>query len=80
MFQYLQTIRDLMADGVTVILVTHHLHEIPPELNYVVTLSNGDVMHSGPKADILTREKLGKVFETDLQVVESGGWYQVLPA
>jgi len=80
MFQYLQTIRDLMADGVTVILVTHHLHEIPPELNYIVTLSQGDVMHTGLKSDILTRQNLGKVFETELQVVESGGWYQVLPA
>ena len=40
-FQYIATIRRLMQAGKTVALVTHHIHEIPPEVSRVVLLKQG---------------------------------------
>jgi iron complex transport system ATP-binding protein len=78
-FQYLTCIRAYMRLGHTVILVTHHLHEIPPEIGRVVLLKDGQVVGDGPKPDLLTAERLSSLFQTPLQVFERDGWYQVLP-
>lgn len=79
-FQYLALMRDLIKEGRRLILVTHHLHEIPPEIDHIVTLKNGSIRHTGPKREVLTRENLQDLFDTGLQVVEQDGWFQVLPA
>ena len=77
--QYLSCMRAFMQKGHTVILVTHHLHEIPPEIHRVVLLKHGKVVGDGPKADLLTDERLSSLFETPVLLVEQDGWYQVLP-
>lgn len=78
-FRYLASLRTYMRQGHTVILVTHHLHEIPPEINRVVLLKEGKVVGDGQKADLLTGDRLSHLFETPLQVLEREGWYQFLP-
>jgi iron complex transport system ATP-binding protein len=35
-FQYLEIMRELMSMGKKVVLVTHHVHEIPPEISRVI--------------------------------------------
>jgi iron complex transport system ATP-binding protein len=78
-FQYLDIVRGLMREGKTVILVTHHIHEIPPEVSRVVLLKDGEVIADGAKAETLTKDKLSILFETSLEVVHTHGFYQVLP-
>jgi len=79
-FQYLHTIRSLIAAGKTIILVTHHLHEIPPEIGRVVLIKNGQIMADGAKEKVLTEEQLGDLFETRLVLAEINGYYQASPA
>lgn len=78
-FQYLETIRLLMRSGKTVLLVTHHLHEIPPEIDRVVLLKGGHVVNDGKKSDVLTSKVLSDLFDYPLKVVVVNGYYQVLP-
>jgi iron complex transport system ATP-binding protein len=78
-FAYLDTLRRLMRDGRTVVLVTHHLHEIPPEINRVVLLKAGRIVADGPKTTVLTDARLSGAFDVPVHVVERGGFYQVLP-
>jgi len=40
-FQYLEIIRELISMGKKVVLVTHHVHEIPPEVTRVILLKEG---------------------------------------
>jgi iron complex transport system ATP-binding protein len=40
-FQYLEIIRELISMGKKVVLVTHHVHEIPPEVTRVILLKRG---------------------------------------
>jgi len=79
-FHYLETLRLLMRLGKTVMLVTHHLHEIPPEIERVVLLKEGRIVSDGAKADVLTSESLSGLFDYPLQVMTVNGYYQVLPA
>jgi iron complex transport system ATP-binding protein len=79
-FEYLSIIRDLIQQGKTILLVTHHVHEIPPEVSRVVLLRQGEVIADGAKHRILTSEHLGALFETPVQIVEANGFYQAMPS
>jgi len=78
-FQYLEIVRALMRAGKTIVLVTHHIHEIPPEISRVVLLKNGSVAADGEKARLLTSETLSRLFDTPIQIVQVNGFYQALP-
>ncbi|UZJ38456.1 MULTISPECIES: ABC transporter ATP-binding protein [Prosthecochloris] len=78
-FQYLDIVRSLIREGKTIILVTHHVHEIPPEIKRVVLIKNGRIFLDGEKTEVLTSSNLSTLFEIPLQVAVSNGFYQVFP-
>lgn len=78
-FHYLEAVRALMGKGKTAILVTHHIHEIPPEIARVVLLKKGRIVADGEKPAILTGPLLTDLFDMPVQVMEVNGWYQALP-
>ena len=59
--------------------MTHHLNEIPPEVDRVILLQSGKVAADGPKAKILTGETLSAVYETPIRVTEVDGFYLAYP-
>ncbi|TAK03372.1 MAG: ATP-binding cassette domain-containing protein [Candidatus Manganitrophaceae bacterium] len=79
-FQYLDLVRSLIRRGKTLLLVTHHLHEIPPEVERVILLKAGRVVADGKKSEVLTRERLTALFDTPVEIAQAHGWYQALPA
>lgn len=78
-FQYLGIIRSLMRAGTTIILVTHHIHEIPPEIGRVVLMKDGKIVADGEKSEVLTSETLGELFQVPLYLAEANGFYQAMP-
>jgi iron complex transport system ATP-binding protein len=78
-FQYLDIVRSLIQAGKTVILVTHHIHEIPPEVSRVVLLKDGAVLADGAKQKILTSAQLSQLFDTPIELVRANGFYQAMP-
>lgn len=68
-----------MAKGKTILLVTHHIHEIPPEMQRVVLLKRGRIVADGTKDGMLTAERLTALFDTPVHVAQANGWYQALP-
>lgn len=78
-FQYLDLLRAQIGRGKTILLVTHHLHEIPPEIERVVLLKEGEVVADGAKANLLTDVNLSRLFDQPVTLVRANGWYQALP-
>ena len=78
-FDYLERIRALAREGRNIIIVTHHLNEIPPEVDRVILLQEGRIVADGVKAEILTGENLGAVYETPIRVAEVNGYYLAYP-
>lgn len=66
---------DLAREGVTLVLVTHHIEEIVPEIDRVILLRNGSVYADGNRAKTLTSENLSAVFGGALQVRQEGERY-----
>ncbi len=78
-FQYLDLLRAQIRKGKTVLLVTHHLHEIPPEIERVVLLKEGNIVADGRKPDLLTDQRISSLFDCSVSLTQANGWYQALP-
>jgi iron complex transport system ATP-binding protein len=78
-FDYLARIRGLAREGCNIIIVTHHLNEIPPEVGRIVVLDRGEIAADGPKASVLTSELLSRVYRTRVAVVETDGYFLAYP-
>ena len=78
-FHYLDLVRAHMKKGKTVLLVTHHIHEIPPEVERVVLLKQGKITQDGEKRTVLTEANLSQLFDCPVSLAQANGWYQALP-
>ena len=72
-----RTLRTLAQSGITIILVTHHLPDIIPEIERVVCLKRGRLFADGPKSEILNGGTLSALFETQVEVLETSGYYHL---
>ena len=68
-------LRKLAAEGVGLLLITHHLDDIIPEIDRVVLLKDGRVAFDGPKEEVLTSKRLSQTFGIPLEVVTRDGYY-----
>ena len=78
-FHYLDLVRAHMRKGKTLLLVTHHIHEIPPEVERVVLLKHGKILYDGEKCAVLTDANLSRLLDHPVVLAQSNGWYQALP-
>jgi iron complex transport system ATP-binding protein len=78
-FHYLDLVRGYMRKGKTILLVTHHIHEIPPEIRRVVLLKKGRIVQDGEKTVVLSERNLSALFDCAVTLVYANGWYQALP-
>ena len=78
-FDYLERIRSLSDAGHNIIIVTHHLNEIPPAVDRVILLRDGRVAADGNKDEVLTDELLSDVYGVPVRVAEIDGYYLAYP-
>lgn len=70
-----ELVRTIAQSGTSVILVTHNLHDIIPEISRVVMIRDGRIFCDGRKEELLTDAAIGRLFSVPVHVVCSGGWY-----
>ena len=75
----LRILRQLASSGTTLLLVTHQLEAVIPEVSRAVLMKRGRIEADGSVEELLQAESLSRLFETPLQVVQQGGWRQLLP-
>jgi iron complex transport system ATP-binding protein len=71
------TMSALARAGTAIILVTHELPDIVPEIQRVVLMSQGRVVADGPKEEILQVEKLSDLFGVNVQMARRDGHYHL---
>jgi iron complex transport system ATP-binding protein len=70
-----KTLRKIAGSGTGIILVTHNLHDIIPEISRVVLMKDGRFCGDGPKAEMLTDEKIGELFSVPVHIEKNDGNY-----
>jgi iron complex transport system ATP-binding protein len=77
--QVLATVQQLATspDAPTILMITHHVEELPPATTKVLLLDNGRVAASGGVAEVLQSEILSKVYGCPVEVKAAGGRFYV---
>ncbi|RNE66487.1 ABC transporter ATP-binding protein [Cryobacterium tepidiphilum] len=63
------------ADSPAIIMVTHHVEEIPRGFTHVLLLKDGGIVAAGPLAEALSSETLSTTFGLDIELAERDGRY-----
>ena len=74
---FMERVRAIAQQGTTILLVTHHVDEIIPEIARVILLRRGRIACDGAKADVLTAHHLSHAFDAPLAVEQTGGHFHV---
>jgi len=70
-------LRKLARAGTGILMVTHHLSDILPEIDRVILLREGLVYADGPKRALLTTQRLSKLFGLPVHVAQRDGYYHL---
>jgi iron complex transport system ATP-binding protein len=71
------TMRTLANAGTAIILVTHELADIVPEIQRVVLMNRGRVVADGAKEEILQVEQLAALFGVNVEMARRDGHYHL---
>jgi len=75
--QLRDTMRALARERLGILLVTHHVSEIIPEIERVVLLREGRIVADGGKQELLTSGRLSNLFGAEIQIARHDGYYSV---
>ena len=78
MYYVRKSMRTLVNNGKSVMLVTHYPEDIIPEISRVVMIKDGLVYNDGPKEELLTSEKMSELFDVPLKVLQQNGYYSLV--
>ncbi len=70
-------LRKLAATGIGIVMVTHHLSDLIPEMGRVILMRGGKIVADGPTAETLTSERLSSLFGLKLDLTERDGYYNL---
>ncbi|HEY8716920.1 MAG TPA: ATP-binding cassette domain-containing protein [Candidatus Acidoferrum sp.] len=76
--QLRESMRSLAKAGIAILLVTHHVSEIIPEIDRVILLKGGRVVGDGVKSETLTSERISTLFGVGLRVSQQNGHFYIL--
>lgn len=76
-YELRESLRGLAAGGTGLVLVTHEIAEIVPEITRVIAVKDGCVAADGPKADLLTGPVMSELFGFPAKVTQSEGYYHL---
>lgn len=68
-------LRQLAQQGTGILLITHHIADIPPEVGRVLMMRDGRIVADGPKEKLLTAEGLSNLFNTEVHLEQREGFY-----
>jgi iron complex transport system ATP-binding protein len=74
---FMERVRAVAQQGTTLLLITHHVDEIIPEIARVILLRRGAIAYDGAKDAALTGPRLSEAFDAPLSVEHGGGYFHV---
>ncbi len=67
----------LIGTGVSMVMVTHELTDIPLSVGRVVMVKDGRIFADGPKDEVLTSDMVSRLFDDDVVVECTDGIYRM---
>ena len=70
--------RRLAEQGTTILLITHQVADIVPEMRRIVLMRDGRIVADGPREELLTETRLSELFSTEVRLLEHEGSFHAL--
>jgi iron complex transport system ATP-binding protein len=70
-----EMLRGLAQRGTAILMITHHIGDILPEIDRIVMMDAGRIVADGRKADLLTAQRLSALFGREIVVKERDGYW-----
>jgi iron complex transport system ATP-binding protein len=70
-------LRKLAQSGIGIVMVTHHLSDLIPEMDRVVLMNRGTIIADGPTREVLVEDRLSTLFGRPLELSERDGYYNL---
>jgi iron complex transport system ATP-binding protein len=68
-------LRRVARQGTGILMVTHHLVDILPEIGRVIMMKDGRIFADGPRRQLITPEKLRDLFGVEVHLLERDGFW-----
>ena len=72
-----EDMRSLAQSGIGVVLVTHHLSDVIPEIDRVVLMRKGKIQADGRKQDLLEPKQISSLFGIQVEITRRDGYYHL---
>ncbi len=72
-----ETMRELAQSGIGIVLVTHHLSDVIPEIGRVVLMRNGKIQADGKKEELLETNQISRLFGIPVEITRRDGYYHL---
>ena len=69
-----ETLRGLAREGTGLVLVTHHLGDILPEIERIILMRGGRIVGDGPREELLTEVRLSELFNAPVRIGRDEEW------
>jgi len=69
-----ETLRGLAREGTGLVMVTHHLGDILPEIERIILMRDGRIAGDGPREELLTEPRLSELFHTPVRIGRDADW------
>ena len=69
-----ETLRRLAQEDTGLVLVTHHLGDILPEIERIILMRDGRIVGDGPREELLTEARLSVLFRTPVRIGHDEQW------
>ena len=67
-------LRGLAREGTGLVMVTHHLGDILPEIERIILMRDGRIVGDGPRQEMLTEAQLSELFLTPVRIGRDAEW------
>jgi iron complex transport system ATP-binding protein len=70
-----EALRLVAQQGTGIVMVTHHLADILPEITRVIMMRAGRIVADGPREELITAEKLRDLFGVEVALTQRDGYW-----
>jgi iron complex transport system ATP-binding protein len=68
-------LRRLAQQGTGILLITHHVSDIIPEIDRILMMKDGRIVADGPRSELLTAPRLSDLFKTEVHLTQKDGFH-----